>query len=207
MAPRFVARQLSKPAGLGGAIIRLLMNRTNARLNDLALAELEVRPNDRVLEVGFGGGVALARLLARARHVCGIDRSADAVAWASRHFRQELERGAAEFKVGSVEKLPLPSASFDKVLTVNTVYFWSSLEAGMGEFRRVLAPGGRVVIGFVPKVRMEKMNMPRDIFSPQDPDDLLAALRDTGFSDVAIRAPNGPERAMLATGAVSGSEG
>lgn len=200
MPPRFVARQLSKPVGLGGALIRFLMNRTNARLNELALAELDVGPGDRVLEIGFGGGVALKRLVSRAQHVCGVDRSPDAVAWALRHFARNVARGAADFQIASVENLPLPSASFDKAMTVNTVYFWTSLEAGLDELRRVLAPGGRLVIGFVPKARMDRMNMPPDIFTPREPEELATALRNAGFVGVEIRAPNGSDRAMLAIG-------
>lgn len=202
MAPRFIARQLAKPSGLGGALIRFLMNRNNARLNELALAELDVRSGDRVLEVGFGGGPTLERLLAIAKHVCGVDHSADAVAAASRTFATEVERGAAEFIVGNVENLRFPPASFDKAVTVNTVYFWTSLDAGMRELRRVLAPAGRAVIGFVPKARMEKMNMPPDVFSPREPQELVAALRESGFGSAEIRAPNGPDRAMLAIGKV-----
>lgn len=156
------------------------------------------------MEIGFGGGLALERLLARAQHVCGVDRSPDAVAWALRHFAKDVERGTADFKVASVEDLPLPPASIDKALTVNTVYFWTSLEAGMRELRRVLAPRGRAVIGFVPKARMDRMNMPPDIFTPREPEELAAALRCAGFVDVEIRAPNGPDRAMLAIGSVNG---
>jgi arsenite methyltransferase len=203
MPPRFIARQLSRPSGLGGAFIRLVMNRTNAKLNELALAELNVQAGDRALEIGFGGGLTLERLLADAQHVCGVDCSADAVASASRQFAKDIERGAAEFIAGSIENLPLPPSSFDKVLTVNTVYFWASLEEGARELSRVLRPGGRVVIGFVPKSVMDRMNMPPDIFSPREPEEIVAALRGAGFTVAKIVVPNGPDRAMLAVGETS----
>ncbi len=94
--------------------------------------------------------------------MCGIDPSDDVIAAARRRFSVAVEKkGAAEFKVGSVESLPVPSGAFDKALSVNTVYFWTSLESGMAEIRRVLSPAGRVVIGFVPKARMDRMKMPR----------------------------------------------
>ncbi|HET9537694.1 MAG TPA: methyltransferase domain-containing protein [Mesorhizobium sp.] len=56
-----------------------------------------------------------------------------------------------DFREGSVVAIPFEAATFGKVCTVNTVYFWSSLDAGFAEIRRVLAPCGRVVIGFLPK--------------------------------------------------------
>jgi arsenite methyltransferase len=63
VAPRFLAQQLSHPTGLGGRIIRFLMNRGNAGMNAFAVQQLELRPSDRVLEIGFGGGVALPALI------------------------------------------------------------------------------------------------------------------------------------------------
>ena len=77
MAPRFIAKQLSRPSGWGGAVIRFIMNRGNARLNRLAVSKLALTPNDRVLEIGFGGGLALSDLFSRAKFVCGIDPSED----------------------------------------------------------------------------------------------------------------------------------
>jgi arsenite methyltransferase len=200
MAPRFVARQLSRPAGLGGTVIQFLMNRGNDRLNRFAVNQLLIEPGDRVLEIGFGGGVALPSLLSRARFVCGIDRSDDVVGSARRRFSSNVEAGTADFRIGSVEALPLAEGGFEKALTVNTVYFWTSLEAGMQEICRVLSPGGRVVIGFVPKVRMDRMNMPSDIFTPRTPEDIAGALRRARFTNVEIRAPGGQGRAMAATG-------
>jgi hypothetical protein len=64
-----------------------------------------------------------------------------------------------------------------KVCTVNTVYFWKSLETGFTEIRRVLARGGRVVIGFLPKDGMARLNMPADIFTLRAPEDVIAALK------------------------------
>ena len=86
---------------------------------------------------------------------------------------------------------------------MNTVYFWPSLESGIAEIRRVLSPGGRVVIGFVPKARMDRMNMPADIFKPRAPEHISFALHEAGFADVEICAPWGDGRPMAAIGMVS----
>jgi arsenite methyltransferase len=204
MAARFLARQLARPEGLAGKIVGSLMNRLNARLNIFAVDQLQVAASDRVLEIGFGGGVSLKPLLARAGFVCGVDPSADVVAAGRRRFSTAVAAGRAEFMTGTVEALPLGDASFDKVLTANTVYFWSSLEDGLLEIRRVLAPAGRVVIGFTPQVRMDRMNLPADIFTTRSADAIVAALRDAGFVDVVIDAPWGEDEPMVAT-AVAGT--
>ena len=200
MAPRFVAKQLSRPSGLGGRLIRALMNRGNAGLNSYALDQLGLSPEDSVVEIGFGGGVALPRLLAEAAFVCGVDRSPDVVKAAVARFSKAVQNGRAEFCVGAVESLPSPDSAFDKALSVNTVYFWGSLEAGTREVARVLKRNGRVALGFVPKSRMDRMNMPADIFTPREPEHVLAALKGAGFGDAEVRQPGSDPGWVVATG-------
>jgi arsenite methyltransferase len=189
MPPRFIAKQLSNPTGFFGYVMGSLMNWHNAKLNAFAVQRLELNASDRVLEIGFGGGVALRRLIPIASFVAGVDRSEDAVKVAQSRFATPSSAGRVDFRVGSVDKLPFDSHSFDKVITVNTVYFWTSLESGCQEIRRVLSPGGRAVIGFVPKLRMDRMNMPKDIFTTRSPEELVSALSKAGFLDIRIAPP------------------
>ena len=189
MTPRFIARQLSRPSGFLGRIIMRLMNRRNANLNAFAVRQLDLAPSDRVLEIGFGGGVSLPSLIAGAGSVTGVDRSADVVKRAATRFVQAVRTGRAQFREANVDRLPFEAGSFEKVCTVNTVYFWPSLAAGFGEIRRVLAPGGRVAVGFVPKERMDQMGVPPDIFTSRTPDEVVAALAGAGFHDVRIERP------------------
>jgi arsenite methyltransferase len=189
MAPRFIARQLSHPTGLGGRIIRFLMNRGNAGMNAFAVQQLELTSLDRVLEIGFGGGVALPSLIERAAFVAGVDRPHDVVQQAKAQFSKAVTASRAAFREGAVEALPFEAAAFDKVCTVNTVYFWRSLDAGCSEIHRVLAPGGCAVIGFLPKERMDRMAMPTDIFTARVPADVVPALAAAGFKTVQVTQP------------------
>jgi SAM-dependent methyltransferase len=200
VAPRFIAEQLARPSGARGRVVSFLMNRRNGRMNAFALDQLELAANDSVLELGFGGGRALTRLVGTVRLTCGIDPSSDVVRWAGARFADAVRSGAAEFRVGGVEALPAAAAEFDKVLSVNTVYFWAALQAGADEIARVLAPGGRVVLGFVPKSRMDRMNFPAEIFTAREPDDVLEALRGAGFAEVEMRAARREEAWLAATG-------
>ena len=189
MAPRFIARQLSRPTGFFGRVMGRLMNRHNAKLNAYAVRQLDLTPSDRILEIGFGGGVTLPSLIAGAAFVGGVDRSSEMVWRAKARFSEAVLAGRAIFREGNVEELPFEVSSFGKVCTVNTVYFWSSLDAGFAEIHRVLSPGGRVVVGFLPKERMDRMGMPKDIFTLRAPEDVIAALTKAGFSDVRIERP------------------
>lgn len=200
MAPRFVARQLARPTGLGGRIIGFLMNQGNARMNAFAVDQLDPGPDDCVLEIGFGGGLNLPRLIGAARRVCGVDPSPDVVDWARKRYSDAVRASSAEFQVGAVEALPVASAAVDRVISVNTVYFWPSLGAGAREIARVLKPGGRVALGFLPGENMRRMNFPADIFTLRDPDDVLGALSGAGLQGVELHSPPGGQAWRVATG-------
>ena len=165
------------------------MNRHNARINAFALQQLKVDKTERVLEIGFGGGVTLPHLLENAGFVAGLDRSADVVERAQSRFSRAVASGEAAFQVGAVESLPYELGSFEKILTVNTVYFWKSLDEGFGQIHRVLVPGGSVVTGFFPREFMDRMGLPPDIFSTRTVDEVVAALRRVGFAKVCVTRP------------------
>jgi len=104
-------------------------------------------------------------------------------------FSKAVSAGRADFREGTLESLPFEAATFGKVYTVNTVYFWSSLDAGFAEIHSVLFPGGRVVVGFLPKEWMDHLRMPADILTSQTPDDVITALTHAGFTNVRVERP------------------
>lgn len=140
---RLIARQLGRPSRLTGR----LLNLANAGINRRAVELLEVSPEHRALDVGFGGGVALAHLVAGGAFAAGIDHSEAAVRAARRRFRKEIAAGVVRVEEASVEEMPFGDASFDRALTVNTIYFWPDPEHALREICRVLAPGGHLVVG------------------------------------------------------------
>lgn len=189
MPPRIVAENLALPRGFAGWLIAREMNRRNARMNAFALQTLAVAPGDEVLEIGFGGGLNLDALIAASRGFTGVDPSADMIEAAKRKHRRAVAAGRARFLEGRVEALPLAPASVDKAITVNTIYFWKSVDAGISEIARVLRPGGRLVVGFLPAEHMAKMNFPPEIFSLRTPEAVTAALSGHGFGEVQLRRP------------------
>jgi ubiquinone/menaquinone biosynthesis C-methylase UbiE len=153
-----MARQLAQPTGLLGRLTGRLMNRWNRSMHASALSALGVQRGDRVLEIGFGGGATLGPLLraARSGSVVGLELSATMVARARRHHRSALDEGRLELRLGSAEYIPFPDESFDRVLTINTLYFWPEASRALGEIYRVLRPGGRFVLAVRPKQGMQR---------------------------------------------------
>jgi len=52
-----------------------------------------------------------------------------------------------------------------------------------------LRPGGRLVVGFLPKDRMDRLGYPSDIFTTREPGDVMAALSSAGFTAVSVERP------------------
>jgi ubiquinone/menaquinone biosynthesis C-methylase UbiE len=97
----------------------------------------------RVLEVSFGTGYLLTQYAGKF-DVYGIDYNVDLIAVA----RKNLERDGLSVKIGrgDVQALPFPDNTFDTL--VNTMAFSAYPDAhkAMSELRRVLKPGGRLVL-------------------------------------------------------------
>jgi len=143
-----LGRQLRHPDGRAGWLLGHAMAFANRGPNRAAIAALDLRPAENVLELGFGSGTAIPVLAAQAweGRIYGIDNSKVMLKLACRRNRALLRSGRVELKLGSFERLPLPDAAVDKILAVNVVYFWDDARSVLEELRRVLRPRGRVAI-------------------------------------------------------------
>ena len=150
-----VRAQFGRPTGFWGRAAGLLMaHRTsNRRRNAWAVSLLDVRRDDRVLELGFGPGLAIRELsrIAAEGYVCGIDHSELMLRWARRRNADGLRRGVVDLRLGSVDELPAFDALFDKILAVNAMMFWREPVARLAEFRRLLRPGGLITVAHQPR--------------------------------------------------------
>ena len=198
---RWLARQFARPRGLSGRwLIAPWLNRISGPINRLTLTDLQVGPDDDVLEVGFGGGALLEMLLAATRgRVIGVDLSEEMVRRAQLRFRREPR---VTILAGSVEKLPLDDASVDRACSVNNVYFWSDPKTAIAELARVVRPGGRVAIAFEPPEELRKWPGHRYGFRLHPPSKIFLLMRQAGF--VRIRESEGrgrnPDRFHCLTG-------
>jgi ubiquinone/menaquinone biosynthesis C-methylase UbiE len=110
----------------------------------LTLATRLLPPHiDRLLKVGYGSGVHLPHWSTRADEVYGIDPHPHAAEVTERLAKHGV---AARLTSGSAEAMPYPDAHFDCLLAVSAVEFIPDLPAACREMRRVLRPGGCVVV-------------------------------------------------------------
>lgn len=103
----------------------------------------------RVLDVACGEGYGSAALARLAAHVTGVDVSDAAVAHARAAY---ADRANLEFVAASCTELPLPDASFDTVVSFETIEHITGQEAFLDQVARVLKPGGVFVLSCPNKV-------------------------------------------------------
>lgn len=105
------------------------------------LAGMGIRAGDQILDLGCGNGWS-TRLLAKAAagaQATGIDISPAMIAEAERLHSNTIR---ARYAVGAFEKLDFPDARFQRVFSLEALYYSTDLEAALAEVLRVMKPGG-----------------------------------------------------------------
>jgi len=181
MIKRFNA-QFAHPEGWAGRFVGMILALKNRERNAWTISMLDIQPDDQVLEIGFGPGQAIQEIdkLTPNGFVAGIDLSAVMVEQASKRNAVAIHSGHVLLQQGSESSLPFEENKFDKAFAVNSIQFWSNPDAGLQEIRRVLKPGGRLVITIQPMWVKTDQEV-RDVGEK-----LLLQLKRAGFRQVRL---------------------
>ena len=178
-----IVSQFGHPRGAAGSAAGwvLASRPSNRQRNNWAVSLLEVQPTDRVLEIGFGPGLAIAELSRRVGdkgHVCGIDHSEVMLRQATRRNASAIAAGRVSLSRASVDQLP-PSLGgpFDAILTVNSLGFWPAPTQRLEELRRRLSPGGHIAIASQPRCPGATASTSRNAAR-----EIEALLQDAGYT-------------------------
>ena len=148
----------------------------NPRSNRIVVNVAGLGTHDHTLDVGCGPGAAVRQAAAAVSRAVGADRSQSMVDIAR---RRSAELANVEFAVGRAEDLPFPDHAFTVVWSAHSFHHWTDRSAGLEETKRVLAPGGRLLILETRTTGEHGLSLDRAL-------DLSAQLNDLGFVDTSV---------------------
>ena len=176
--------QFACPRGRLGRLAGHMMAVANAPLNRFAIEQLDVQPENQVLEIGCGGGRTIQQLARLATHgmVTGIDLSDVMVRQAVKYNAGLIAAGRVDLCRGSVANLPYEYARFDRVLAVSNYQFWPNQEHNLDEVRRVLRPAGRLLLA----LRTRQSRLAPGV-SEEQIEEMAGLVRWVGFEEVLVQ--------------------
>jgi ubiquinone/menaquinone biosynthesis C-methylase UbiE len=134
------------PRGLLGRIGARLMTRTSRPFLRAMAVELDLQPDDELLDVGCGSAGLFVDHAGHVCHVAGLDASELQVAMARRRLADRIAAGTAEIVQGDAGALPWGDGRFSVVTSINALKFVPDPEIALREMQRVLRPGGRMAV-------------------------------------------------------------
>ena len=191
-----IAEQLRKPAGEYAVKVGEKMNEGNLHINLYTIEALNLAPDNNVLEIGMGNGFFVKDILSANDFIryTGCDFSEVMVDEASKINEEYVKAGTAKFCVANAEQLPFNDEEFDKVFTVNTIYFWTDPSLVLSEIKRVLKPKGQVIISIRPKAVMQYYPFVKYGFEMFNKAELTDLLRQNDFNITDIIEREEPEQ-------------
>ena len=166
-----VISQFARPRGAVGRLAGAIMARraSNVERNRWTVSRLDLRPTDRVLEIGFGPGIAIAAASREVGEgqVVGLDHSETMWRQASRRNLRAIQEGRVRLEIGTVDDLgvgglsagnrsgdgPARGVVFDKIFAVNCAQFWMNPVTTLKVLAAHLVPGGTIALTEQPRSR------------------------------------------------------
>jgi ubiquinone/menaquinone biosynthesis C-methylase UbiE len=154
---KILAQNLANPVGEKGKEIGEMMNANNIGMTVESIHALLIEDDEQLLEIGHGNAGHLELIFDKAKNIryTGIDIS-ETMHNEAKNLNKEY-KDQADFVLYEGEKLPFDDKTFDKIFTVNTVYFWKKPVEYLNEIYRVLKNNGTFVLTFGQREFMEKL--------------------------------------------------
>ena len=125
--------QCMRPHGEEGFETISNMNENHREISEFAFSIVNVGENDKVLDVGCGGGVNIEKFLKlTANNVDGLDYSEVSVEASTRQNRKAVDEGRCRIIQGDVSDMAIEDETYDLVSAFETIYFWQHLRKFQG---------------------------------------------------------------------------
>lgn len=180
---RDLEQQLSCPEGKEGVAVSKIMNETNIKMSIASLDGLNLKEKDYLLEIGHGNCGHLDKVFEYSNDVSyfGLEISKTMKDEAETLNQERVFSKSASFYLYDGLVIPFSDNSFDKVVSVNTIYFWKKPKAFLKEVSRVLKKDGVFVVTFVKPESMKGLAFVKDKFTLYDKKKIVELLIGTSL--------------------------
>ena len=176
------------PRGPLGWVGARLLPKVARPLYAMVAGQLDLQPDNSLLEVGCGSAGLLVEHASHVRHVAGLDASEIQVDMARKRLADRISAGTAEIVLGNAMALPWEDGHFSVVASVNCLKFVPDPPKALSEMHRVLGPDGRLVLTIDKQADKWGRSGKIDAFGQWQwsVDDMRRMVEEAGFADVSV---------------------
>ena len=139
--------QCMKPHGEEGIQTIENMNENHRPISEFAFESINVGENDKILDIGCGGGVNIEKFLKlTANNVDGLDYSEVSLSQSVKRNKKAVEDGRCRVIKANVINMPIEDGKYDLVSAFETIYFWPDIENAFKEVSRIIKTNGQFMI-------------------------------------------------------------
>ncbi|MBE6510430.1 MAG: class I SAM-dependent methyltransferase [Methanobrevibacter millerae] len=139
--------QCRKPHGEEGIQTIKNMNENHKDISKFAFECVNVGKNDRILDIGCGGGVNIEKFLKLTENnVDGLDYSEISVAESIKRNKKAVDEKRCEVIPADVSNMPIEDETYDLVSAFETIYFWPDIKNTFKEVSRIIKENGQFMI-------------------------------------------------------------
>jgi ubiquinone/menaquinone biosynthesis C-methylase UbiE len=193
MLRKFIASQFKRPAGLFGIWSSNLMKKSNKSNYATLLKRLNLQPQDKLLEIGYGPGEGI-HLIAGMCETCtvdGIDFSSLMYKRATKYNKTYINKSSVRLQYGDFLKESFADNFYHKIFCLNVIYFWNDLKEPFEKVFSLLMQGGSFHIYMAHKTALIQMKAPDSIFNKYSIEQVVEALKSAGFEDIEYISDKG----------------
>ena len=177
--------QFMKPKGLLGNLAGYIMAHRPSNRERIfwTISLLSIKHDDRVLEIGFGPGVAIEQIskMITNGYIAGIDHSKVMLRQARKRNKEAIRQGTVEMKLGSAADIPHFGQPFDKIFAINSYQFWNEPDEILRNLRKLLKPGGIIALTLQPRLKKAT-----DEGAKKTGEEIVKNLQKAGYSKVRL---------------------
>jgi ubiquinone/menaquinone biosynthesis C-methylase UbiE len=181
----FFSKQARKPSGLFGRLVMSnIFDFGNSYLNRFVNELLSPQNGEFILDIGCGTGKLIYTMASQISdgNFEGIDFSKTMISIAQKKNKKSIQTGQVKILKGNFDELPLRNDYYDKVCSINTIYFWHKPEFTAKKIADITKPDGFFIAGFEDMAQLEQRNLDADVFKIYSTEEVKNLFIEAGFS-------------------------